>query len=210
MVYSRLLETHPLLTKGSSAGAVMLCADVTQQAMERRQAIETRDATDGWDASRSARLCAFYGCVQTPFVHNWFATLERLFGAVTPASNLPLFVGKVLLDQAIGPPLVLGAFCVAQPLMHALQIGRGWSVGLEDGAAMLQRDWLHMVTTGWQLWVPCTFVIFGTVPLKFRILSMNMVSFCWSTFVSKMGGSGRMDSERGTPTQSSSGDLPEA
>ena len=169
--YSAALDTHPLLTKGSTAGAIMTVADLTQQRVEQRTE---------WDWWRTLRLAGFYSCVQTPFVHHWFARLERVFGPVTPLSNAPRFAAKVITDQAIGPPLVIGAFCLVQPVLNG--------DGLSGGVEMLRRDWSRVLVACWQVWIPVQCVVFGAVPLKYRILCMNVVSFGWSTFMSSAGG----------------------
>lgn len=96
------------------------------------------------------------------------------------ASEQPLFAAKVVTDQAIGPPLVIGAFCLSQPVLNG--------DGLSGGVEMLRRDWSRVLVTCWQVWIPVQCVVFGAVPLKFRILCMNVVSFGWSTFMSSAGG----------------------
>ena len=177
--YAAALDRRPLMTKGATAGSIMTAADLAQQRIEQR---------DSWDWYRTLRLAGFYSLVHTPFVHFWFNKLERVFGAVTPMNNAPRFAAKVLTDQAIGPPLVIGAFCISQPLLNG--------DGLDGSLAMLRRDWIHVVMACWQVWVPVQVVVMGVVPLKYRILCMNLVSFGWSTFMSKTGGNTAADGPR--------------
>ena len=155
----------------------MTTADGIQQQLEHRK----RPATSkpfAWDMQRTARLTGFYGGLQMPFVHFWFAGLERVFGAVTPTSNPLRFAAKVATDQSIGLPAVLAAFCVVQPYLQ----GQGLSGGVEK----LKRDWSTMVVRGWMVWVPTICATFAFVPLPYRPLTINFVSLGWSTYVSSM------------------------
>ena len=165
--YAAALDSHPLLTKCTTAASIMAGADMTQQS------IEQRGRRFVWDRWRTVRLAGFYFSVHTPFVHFWFARLERIFGAVTPHSDLPRFAAKVATDQAVGPPIVMGLFCLTQPVLN----GDGWRGSVE----MVRSRWMPMLLACWQLWIPVQCVVFGAVPLKYRILSMNFVSFGWST-----------------------------
>ena len=99
---------------------------------------------------------------------------------VSPLTNAPRFIAKVVVDQSVGLPTVFAAFCVIQPVLQ----GRGLEVGLEK----LRRDWTTMCVAGWRVWYPTIGVVFAAVPLHFRPLAINCVSLFWSMYVSSMGG----------------------
>ena len=184
--YAAALDSNPLLTKSATAGSIMAAADLTQQS------IEQQGRRFEWDRWRTTRLASFYVVVHTPFVHFWFARLERVFGPVTPRTDLPRFAAKVLTDQAVGPPIIMGIFCLTQPLLN----GDGWRGSCE----MVQSSWAPMLLACWKLWLPVQCVVFGAVPQKWRVLSMNAVSFGWATYMSGMGGSTRA-TERACPPE---------
>jgi hypothetical protein len=197
--YSVSLHQRPLLTKSATGAAIMAAADCLQQQMEHRQQHHMHSAPPSppeqeqpppqqqqqqqqqafsWDAQRAARLVGFYGAFQMPFVHYWFAFLERSFGPVSPLANGPRFLAKVVTDQSFGLPFVMGCFCFVQPQLQGL--------GLEAGVDKVRRDWQVMCVAGWKVWFPTNLVVFALVPLHYRPLAMNFVSLGWSMYVSRM------------------------
>lgn len=107
--------SRPILPLNPAAQA---CSILSQQTVEQRhnRSPESSAAVEatGWDPQRTVRMVGFYSILQMPFVHVWFGFLERRFGPVTLLTNAPLFLAKIVTDQAIGvlvsslPPRRLG------------------------------------------------------------------------------------------------------
>lgn len=102
----------------------------------------------------------------------WYRALDRLVRGV----GMSAAVRKTLADQLGFLPIYLGSFV---GLMAAL---RGDSPA--DIARLLRRDMGPMLATSYAIWPAVQIVNFRFVPLRHRVLVINVVCLFWNTYVS--------------------------
>ena len=126
-----------------------------------------------WDIQRTGRLCLHSFLYTAPVLHLWFNMMEKLFGA---RLTIVRVVCKISMEQLLVAPLMISGIFASNLI---LQGGTTEQV-LDKIAADLKPTWIRG---------SITYGIFGLVnytiiPLKFRVLAANIVSFFWNTYMS--------------------------
>ncbi|CAN0107110.1 unnamed protein product, partial [Ectocarpus sp. 13 AM-2016] len=128
-----------------------------------------------------------------PIVHYWFDGLEAVFkdkkavpGASAPSFSMRIFkaLKMVVLDQAIGAPLVNAGFMFLFTFATALVSGTG---GIESGkkaSTMVKNGIWGTMLVCWRLWPMANMINFLFVPVKLRVLFMNFVGLGWNIYLS--------------------------
>lgn len=99
--------------------------------------------------------------------------MERLFrGKSDPAT----VVRKTCVDQLTYGPTCTLVFMAYTSLV--LQ-GRSWA----DTRSTLSSSFFSIQKNSWRLWPLVTLINYQCVPLQLRVLFLNVVSLCWSTFL---------------------------
>ena len=94
----------------------------------------------------------------------------------TPPSARPWLLDQVLLDQSTYGPL-----CNVLFMSFAGLALEGLSLhALRDRIA---NNFVSVQLNGWKLWPLAALINYRFVPLKFRVLFVNLVALCWSTFL---------------------------
>lgn len=175
--YSGALDTHPLRTKAATALIIFTTADTIRQRIEARLAAGSNGGGSApfvWDAERTLRLSGFYAAVHAPWVHHWYAALDRVLGR---SAGWQVVAAKVCADQLLSMPLFMTVLLSSQTLLagHDLAYCR----------AKLQRDLLPTIQGAWMCWIPALVVAFTFVPLKYRLLYANCVQVVFGVWISK-------------------------
>lgn len=164
--YLQELDRRPLKTKALTAALLAAASDVLAQKLS-----SSKGSSLNW---RRTLSLALYGLlVAAPSSHYWQATLERLF----PNKNDPYrSVKKVLLDQvSYGPLANLSFFSFVTLVVE----GRSWRAAVER----IRHQYPSVQSRGWRVWPIAQFINQEFVPLKLRVLWINLVAFCWSVFL---------------------------
>ena len=145
----------------------------------------------GYDLARTARQMAYNFVFYGPAQHFWYAALAAKFPTAAGASlaaNLPPFVWKVFLNQAVLGPVVVATFF-------------GWSMTLTGRAdeypAKMRSDAFPALKRGWAFWVPAASVNFALVPLKAQVLYMSCCSIVWNYILSTAAAGGSQGKAEG-------------
>ena len=135
---------------------------------------------------------AIFGFIGAHISYAWHLFLEETFpvrqqqGAhsknTKDNSSLPIswanLLLKVFVDQLVGLPLLSATFLLCT------------NVNRVDGAAALVQVILgritRVVTAGWRLWPAVALVNFLWVPMRWRVLFLNIVGFGWTVCLSIM------------------------
>lgn len=102
-------------------------------------------------------------------LHGWFSMLTRI--APTP-------LRRVLIDQLSFGPLAHVAFFTYMPL------AKGGS--LDDVKAELKAKFLPALCANWMVWPLVQAVNFTYMPLRYRVLFVNIVGCFYSVFLSTL------------------------
>ncbi|XP_004482081.2 mpv17-like protein 2 [Dasypus novemcinctus] len=165
-----LLRGRALLAANTlGCGALMAAGDGARQAWEVR-------ARPGqtFDPRRSGRMGAV-GCSMGPFLHGWYAWLERLLPAAGPR-RLPRALAKVLLDQLLASPLLAA--------WYFLGLGCLEGQTMQESCQELGDKFWELYKADWCVWPPAQLLNFLFVPPPLRVTYVSGVTLCWDTYLS--------------------------
>lgn len=199
--YMSALGTHPYTTKSVTAGTIMVAGDLACQGLEsrarnqrvadlierfperRRELSNKLEADDRWVPARTARMGAFGFFFVGPLFHNWFNLLERL----VPRQDALGAVAKVAIDQAVMAPGFCASFYTAMGLMEGLTPA--------EVGDRLREQLLPTLATNYKVWPTAQMINLYLVPLKLRVLWINMVGLGFNTYLSSMNNKGNIERE---------------
>jgi protein Mpv17 len=133
--------------------------DVTEQIFEISSGYQTR-----WDYVRSLKLTAT-GCTVGFVCHFWYMYLDNHFHKHT---HLNIFK-KVFLSQVIFSPVCLVVFFLTLALINKSSPSEFYENLVTKGKK------IYMVE--WAVWPPASLINFYLVPLRYRVLYDNVISF---------------------------------
>ncbi|KAI3430384.1 hypothetical protein D9Q98_004979 [Chlorella vulgaris] len=167
--YLQQLEQKPLKTKAITASLLIGASDLLAQRLTLGA------APTNW--RRTLCMCAYGFLWAGPAGHYWQQILESLF----PDKHDPLrTVKKVLTDQLVYGPLQNAVFMT---FLAVVVEGRSWAAT----RTKLQADFVGVQSRGWRVWPVVSFVNQEFVPLKLRVLWMNVAALGWATFLILQG-----------------------
>lgn len=162
--YLTQLNKRPLRTKAVTAACIAGLSDIIAQRM----------LFGGYRSPRRTFLCASYGLLWNgPSAHYWQKFVETLFMG---KRDLVTVLKKVVLDQT-----TYGPICNVLFMSFATLLLEGRSVSALR--AKISRDYVSVQLNGWKLWPIAALINYQFVPLKFRVLFINVVALVWSTFL---------------------------
>ena len=191
--YADKLESHPIITKGLTAGFIGAMGDVLCQVfidkpekeykkIEAGEFIEDEAALWWFEPGRTTRFFVLGVGLVGPWCHAWFGTLARWLPKTTPTSILT----RVALDQFAFTPIILSTFISS---LWTLERVMGDDAHSDVALSKLIPDRLQTtlpdcIVANWILWFPCQLVNFRLVPQKYQVLFANMVSLVWNAYLS--------------------------
>jgi protein Mpv17 len=193
--YLTALEKRPLRTTALTTGVLMGSGDlIAQLLLERRQFIPPRwkqwrpsssmtnnghmeltqslTGVQSFDYLRTGRFLAVGLCAAGPAMFVWYRYLDRL----VRGTGMSVAIRKTAADQLGFLPIYLGSFV---GLIAAL---RGDAPA--DIARLLRRDMGPMLAASYVVWPVVQIVNFRFVPLRHRVLLINVVCLFWNTYIS--------------------------
>ncbi|GAA99434.1 uncharacterized protein L969DRAFT_48412 [Mixia osmundae IAM 14324] len=163
--YNGALARRPLTTSCASAAVLFGTGDIiAQQAIDR--------VGSQHDFPRTARLTIYGGGIFAPICFNWLKWLN----AVNVGGKASTVVARVALDQTVFSSANLAIFFSSTTLMA------GGS--LADAKSKLASSWWPTLQRNWMVWVPVQAANFSLVPPHLRLLTVNVVSLLWNTYLS--------------------------
>ncbi|KAI9105764.1 hypothetical protein DFS34DRAFT_27878 [Phlyctochytrium arcticum] len=189
--YLVLLEERPLLTKSLSAGAIGVAGDIIAQRIdqppstvkeelvrnERGDVTGSRTRTipgkKSWDAQRTLRLGLYGMLLGAPLTHGWYKILDARFGS---SMSLSTSLKKVATDQILAAAPFTCLFFVANSAMEGC-----------NRAEIVHRVKTNVWPTlkaNWMIWPAALALNFRFVPLKLRVLVVNILGLGWGTYLS--------------------------
>lgn len=171
--YLYQLNKRPLRTKALTAAGIAALSDIIAQ----------RVLTGGYRSGRRTVAVALYGLIYTgPAAHYWQKFVQWAFCTCGKGSNcncssdaLTVFK-KVLVDQVTyGPVCNVMFLCFTGMILEA----RPWS----DVGTKVFRNYPAVQLNAWRLWPLASLINFKFVPIKLRVLFINLVALVWSTFL---------------------------
>lgn len=167
--YTHLLATRPLLTNVLSTGFLFGAGDVLAQQIAAHH--EPRP----FDWARTLRAVIYGGIVFAPLGDRWYKVLAKIKVGLSKVAST---AATVALDQAVFAPFVgIPLYYSAMTVME----------NHPDPAARIERklrdNWWHTLTTNWLVWPAVQALNFGFVPVRLRLLTVNVVSIGWNCYL---------------------------
>ena len=154
--YDRLLNTRPLVTKVTTATAISVCTDIGLQRFTSRQ-------PHTHDVHRTVRQATWSGPIMATMLHHWMNVL-----ATIPSwGPLPAPIVRLAVDTF-----------TLMPFSHVLYIGylSAAEHSSPDRVASDLREKLGpLLRAGYATIPPVMLVNLWVIPLRFRVLFLNLV-----------------------------------
>jgi len=175
MWYKTMLVTRPLVTKSVTSSCIMGVSDVVcQQIVSKANPVEERSSK--LDSTRTLHV-AITGCLWSgPITHYWYIVLEKLYTIIAQVFNIQnAAVGliiKLILDSTIFSSVTITGYFTMRSILEG--------TGLKGAGYKLKTRFLSTLFGAWRFWPLANAVNFWFVPIQFRVLYMNALSFFWT------------------------------
>lgn len=190
-ILSKLFGKYLLLTNTVSCGLMMGFGDILQQRSEHWKRndsqntdkdhnkkkpptsadIENVDEEYEHDYIRTKNML-IVGVVQGPFHHYFYAILDRTL----PGKDATSLVKKTLLDQFVASPTCLAIFFFGHGALEHRKI--------EDIHNEVKLKFMDTWKVDWCFWPPVQFVNFLFVPIRYRVLYINLMTMIYDIYLS--------------------------
>ena len=175
--YDGLLHRYPYSTKALSTGVTYICSDVTAQSFEECRAKNSGNESSETASSRGLRAVKFgaVGCFWVgPLLTAWFNFMDF----IVPGKHLRPIVTNLIVDQVLQGPFMIGTMY----LWTALANGSTLAQARQRMDELLFPTWVNSVI----VWGPVQICQQAFIPLQYRVLVANIVSYFWDTYLSYM------------------------
>ncbi|KAK8812469.1 hypothetical protein WA158_007703 [Blastocystis sp. Blastoise] len=172
--YSRLLASHPIITKAVTSSILAGAGDICAQKFFPNEPNKPFD----WNRHFRMLTVGFGFAVLT---HEWFKILPKIF----PGEGGTVLFKKVALDQVFYTPFLDVILYFSLSFMenpHARQPDAGIQKTKECLWPTLRANYM--------VWPLLQFINFKFIPQQFQVLYMNVFIFFWNIFLSKIANGG--------------------
>eukprot|EP00090_Calanus_glacialis_P023396 TRINITY_DN36104_c0_g1_i1.p1 TRINITY_DN36104_c0_g1~~TRINITY_DN36104_c0_g1_i1.p1 ORF type:complete len:184 (-),score=49.99 TRINITY_DN36104_c0_g1_i1:74-625(-) len=167
-IFRSAYSKHLLATNIVASGGLLLLGDVIQQNIELYKGLHTKGSYD-WNRSGKMLLMGlFHGAPR----HYFYVYLDRYI----PGRTISCAVKKIFFDQTVISPFVDSTFLYGISIMESQTPAQAWS-GLQD-------KFPKVYLCDCLLWPPVQMINFTLVPLRFRVLFVNVMNLAWNTVLS--------------------------
>lgn len=175
--YSSLLARRPLLTNVISTGVLFGTGDVLAQEI-------APEKSHRYDWARTCRAMIYGAVCFAPIGDRWMRFLATIKAPVNRSMDPPKLaiydtVTRVAVDQLGFAPLL--AIPMYYSVMTVLE-GQG-DIGTV-AAHKIERNWWPTLRANWTVWPAFQALNFSVVPVRFRLLLVNVFSIGWNCFLS--------------------------
>lgn len=137
------------------------------------QRIQNGPCSTRYDRQRTFYLTVT-GMTVGPCCHYWYQLLDKLI----PGKSIRIIFKKVVADQIIFSPICLSIFFLTLGVCERSNLKTVTEEIIEKG--------IILYTAEWMVWPPAQIINFYLIPLKFRVLFDNIVSFGFDIFQSRV------------------------
>ncbi|CRK91986.1 CLUMA_CG005566, isoform A [Clunio marinus] len=166
---SRLFGKYLLITNTVSSGFLMFIGEAAAQRINNYYSKENNGEFK-YDNEKLKQLTVV-GLSQGPLHHYTYLWMERLL----PGNAKKTVFKKILADQFIvSPVFIVHYFYTAFFLAGS---------SFKDTVDILRKKFLTIYLADWMVWPPTQLINFFFVPLKYRVLYINMITTFYNVFL---------------------------
>jgi Mpv17 / PMP22 family len=157
---------------------------------------------DSWDITRTVRFMILGTFLVGPVCHYWYNILAHILvpstSSLVPAVPFRIVFYRVLYDQLIFAPcfIIIWTSCfhfVQQVMMIGMScdlssFGHSFTtlctLSYHQTYQQLSSNFYEILIVNWLLWIPCQFLNFKLIPIKYQVLVSNLVALTWNVYLS--------------------------
>lgn len=176
--YQQKLITHPYITNSLTTGFLFGAGDILAQSLlpSPHTIHHEQQSVSKFDYKRTLRSVIYGSCIFAFIGDKWYKFLSSNIKLPTTAPPVLTNVVKMIVDQTCFAPVGIPFYFTCLTLME----GGSW----EDVKEKLRHNWWDTLKANWCVWPMFQFFNFNYVPVKFNLLSVNVFSIVWNTFLS--------------------------
>jgi protein Mpv17 len=185
--YRSSLSSRPLLTKATTSAVIVSISDVACQSWEVSSSTGVEDVSKkppnnkvvGQDWERTSHVAITGFTFSGPISHVWYTILESIVGRVVIQEQKVWGIAlRMLLDAFLFSPVAVAGYFTWRTLLE----GKGLD-GVHD---KLQHTWKGALLASWHFWPLVNIVNFSVVPVQYRVLYNNSLSFLWNGYLTQL------------------------
>jgi len=183
--YNSCLNKYPYVTNAITGFTLAVVGDITCQFYEHKylshksnKNIDNKNSTiysNRFDMfvnyNRSLEMGAIRAVVIVPFIMFWYPFLTK----INPGKSLSNVVGRVIIDQLIGSPIVISLVFMSNGCIHG---------NIFESIDKIKTQGLIVWYTGLRYWPVVHCFNFGLVPLQHQALFAHFASIYWNAILS--------------------------
>eukprot|EP00210_Caulerpa_lentillifera_P002820 g2694.t1 len=162
--YCEALDKNPIPVKSATSFFGFLLGDIFAQLV----------SGGDFEAVRTFRMVLFGVLMDGPIGHVWYSNIDRLVMPSEPTAPKAVFI-KTCLDQLAWAPFFNCVFIAFIDILKGHPMMIPHTIRMKFGKTMMAN---------YALWPLAHVINFRFVPSKQRILYINAVQICWTTYLS--------------------------
>eukprot|EP01119_Soliformovum_irregulare_P021220 TRINITY_DN7021_c0_g1_i1.p1 TRINITY_DN7021_c0_g1~~TRINITY_DN7021_c0_g1_i1.p1 ORF type:complete len:228 (-),score=8.21 TRINITY_DN7021_c0_g1_i1:85-768(-) len=162
--YKGALHSRPLITKSLTSATTMAFGDVIAQRL-----FPEPDSPE-YSIERTARLSFIDLAWSGPIMHFWYTFLDNSFTGISKRA----ITAKMLLDQFIFTPTIIGGFFVSNALIEGKTLGHA--------VDKIRQDMIPALVGNVVLWPAAMWINFRFIPHQYSVLYISGVAIIWNTY----------------------------
>jgi hypothetical protein len=182
-IYQHRLKTHPKLTNALMTGFLFGTGDFIAQVFFPDPHNKHPNRTFGmnYDVMRTARSVFYGSCVFSFIGDRWYKILSKIH-APGPQLKSPFLnkaknaIARMAVDQLIWAPVGIPLYYFVMSLLEMRP--------LNETKEKLKKNWWPTLKANWMVWPAFQLVNLGFVPVQHQLLSVNLISIAWNTYLS--------------------------
>jgi len=163
MIQFMLQRFSPLQKQILIAAGIVVVGDLSAQRLEGKMPV---------DYARTARFLLIRTCFITPGIWFFMKRVDKRFFHEAWAKGV---MKKVICDAAILQPFLCCGFFTLMSLLEG-----------NSPIDRLRGAYLSTVVRGWMFWMPVDVLLYGFLPIYYRIPVAQVASLLWTTYISNV------------------------
>ena len=160
------IQKHLLLVNTLSCGSFMLLGEIFVQRIKKSK--ESKDNKYNYERIKQSTVV---GLSQGPLHHYIYLWIERSL----PGTSKKIIFKKILVDQFLVSPIFISHFLYTSYFLEGRK--------LKEIHDLFKQKFPKIYAADWMVWPLAQIINFSYVPLKYRVLYVNVISLFYSTFL---------------------------
>ncbi|KAH3900437.1 related to Protein SYM1 [Saccharomycodes ludwigii] len=173
--YSNSIRENPKITNAITTGILFGLGDCIAQIGFKDRNAPNLTKKDKYDKYRTLRAVFYGSIIFSPIGDRWYKILQNKLNY----PNLNKFqntVVRVAFDQLVFAPIAIPFYFFTLSLMEL----KSW----EEIKSKVKDNTWPTLKSNWVVWPAFQLINFYSVPVQHRLLSVNLISIFWNSYLS--------------------------